>query len=69
MRSTGISILDGITANVSPNHADYDVVSEQGSWTSGDPFTLTGIDGCLYGRGVIDNKGKIGTVKSSPIRN
>lgn len=39
---------------------DYDVVSAAGEWKSGDPFDLTGIDGDLYGRGVIDNKGGTG---------
>ena len=38
---------------------DYDVVSDLGDWKSGSAFTLTGIDGYLYGRGVIDNKGKV----------
>ena len=37
---------------------DYDVVSDQGTWASGDPFKLTGMNGKLYGRGVIDNKGE-----------
>lgn len=39
--------------------ADYDVVKSKGDWTSGDPFTLTGIGAHLYGRGVIDNKGEL----------
>lgn len=38
-------------------YADYDVVSDQGTWKSGNAFKLTGMDGKLYGRGVIDNKG------------
>ncbi|KAL7005333.1 hypothetical protein EMMF5_005170 [Cystobasidiomycetes sp. EMM_F5] len=40
-------------------YGHYDVVSDLGEWTSGNAFTLRGIDGYLYGRGVIDNKGPI----------
>ncbi|CAD6564202.1 MAG: hypothetical protein CYPHOPRED_003217 [Cyphobasidiales sp. Tagirdzhanova-0007] len=40
-------------------YGHYDVVSDLGDWKSGSAFTLTGIDGYLYGRGVIDNKGPI----------
>lgn len=41
---------------------DYDVVNSKGDWTSADPFTLTGIGAHLYGRGVIDNKGRHNTL-------
>ncbi|KAF2786640.1 glutathione degradosome [Melanomma pulvis-pyrius CBS 109.77] len=42
-------------------YGHYDVISaenEQGKWKH-DPFTLTGEDGYLYGRGISDNKGPI----------
>lgn len=42
-------------------YGHYDVVpadANEGKWTS-DPFTLTGTNGYLYGRGVSDNKGPI----------
>ncbi|EHA47219.1 WD repeat-containing protein [Pyricularia oryzae 70-15] len=42
-------------------YGHYDVVpadAKKGNWTS-DPFTLTGTNGYLYGRGVSDNKGPI----------
>lgn len=42
-------------------YGHYDVVpalDKQRTWIS-DPFTLTGIDGYLYGRGASDNKGPI----------
>lgn len=41
-------------------YGHYDVVpaSVPDTWSS-DPFTLTGRDGWLYGRGVTDNKGPI----------
>ncbi|OCK79980.1 glutathione degradosome [Lepidopterella palustris CBS 459.81] len=42
-------------------YGHYDVIpaeNEQGKWI-GDPFSLLGIDGYLYGRGVSDNKGPI----------
>ncbi|KAF2453800.1 hypothetical protein BDY21DRAFT_401297 [Lineolata rhizophorae] len=42
-------------------YGHYDVIAaenEQGRWIS-DPFTMEGINGYLYGRGVSDNKGPI----------
>jgi di- and tripeptidase len=42
-------------------YGHYDVIAaenEQGKWKH-DPFTLTGEDGFLYGRGISDNKGPI----------
>lgn len=48
-----------------PLSLDYDVVNSKGDWTSGDPFTLTGIGAHLYGRGVIDNKGEYSRVGRS----
>lgn len=42
-------------------YGHYDVVAadnRKGTWTN-DPFTLTGTNGYLYGRGVSDNKGPI----------
>jgi di- and tripeptidase len=42
-------------------YGHYDVIAaenEQGKWKY-DPFTLTGEDGFLYGRGISDNKGPI----------
>ncbi|EJF61051.1 Zn-dependent exopeptidase [Dichomitus squalens LYAD-421 SS1] len=40
-------------------YGHYDVISAQPSgWTS-DPFTLTGRNGYLYGRGATDNKGPV----------
>ncbi|KAI5840366.1 hypothetical protein BZA05DRAFT_414086, partial [Tricharina praecox] len=40
-------------------YGHYDVIpaSAEGSGWKTDPFTLTGVDGYLYGRGVSDNKG------------
>jgi hypothetical protein len=37
----------------------YDVVDAHSAGWNSDPFTLTGLDGYLYGRGVSDNKGPI----------
>ncbi|KAI0643091.1 Zn-dependent exopeptidase [Trametes meyenii] len=40
-------------------YGHYDVISARsGGWTS-DPFTLTGRNGYLYGRGATDNKGPV----------
>nr|OQO30188.1 hypothetical protein B0A51_03532 [Rachicladosporium sp. CCFEE 5018] len=42
-------------------YGHYDVVAaenEQAKWAA-DPFTLRGVDGYLYGRGISDNKGPI----------
>lgn len=37
----------------------YDVISAPSRGWESDPFTLTGKNGYLYGRGVTDNKGPI----------
>jgi di- and tripeptidase len=37
----------------------YDVVDAHSAGWNSDPFTLTGLDGYLYGRGVSDDKGPI----------
>lgn len=45
-----------------------DVVPPGGSWSSGDPFTLTEKDGRLYGRGACDMKGGIAAMMASAVR-
>ena len=40
-------------------HSHYDVISAPLEGWKSDPFSLSGRDGYLYGRGVTDNKGPI----------
>lgn len=40
-------------------YGHYDVISAPSEGWDSDPFTLTGRDGYLYGRGATDNKGPI----------
>lgn len=41
------------------HYSHYDVISAPSDGWDSDPFTLTGRNGCLYGRGVTDDKGPI----------
>ena len=62
-------VLARFKGRASSNHSNgkilfyghYDVIAadnNKGTWNS-DPFTMQGIDGYLYGRGVSDNKGPV----------
>ena len=42
-----------------PAHSHYDVIAASARGWYSDPFTLTGRNGYLYGRGATDNKGPV----------